>query len=170
MLYIKDVNENLRPNLLKTRPYELQILCCHEYKYNGVKAYLVNTNTSSDGQAHDYQTRQKINATTTGWLHFKTQTSWNNLNTFDLRIYEAVLCTGKRSCIEALIYIYAYIYICIYIRYMTSWIKWNCDYRCILNRLDRVTHIWVSKLTIIGSDNGLSPDRRQAIIWINSGI
>ena len=25
-------------------------------------------------------------------------------------------------------------------------------------------HIWVSKLTIIGSDNGLSPGRRQAII------
>ena len=28
----------------------------------------------------------------------------------------------------------------------------------------------VSKLTIIGSDNGLSPDRRQAIIWTNDGI
>ena len=27
-----------------------------------------------------------------------------------------------------------------------------------------MTHICVSKLTIIGSDNGLSPDRRQAII------
>ena len=27
-----------------------------------------------------------------------------------------------------------------------------------------------SKLTIIGSDNGLSPGRRQAIIWTNSGI
>ena len=29
----------------------------------------------------------------------------------------------------------------------------------------RVTHICVSKLTIIDSDNGLSPGRRQAIIW-----
>ena len=28
----------------------------------------------------------------------------------------------------------------------------------------RVTHIWVDNLTIIGSDNGLSPGRRQAII------
>ena len=27
-----------------------------------------------------------------------------------------------------------------------------------------------SKLTIIGSDNGLSPGRRQAIIWTNAGI
>ena len=49
---------------------------------------------------------------------------------------------------------------------------------CILKRLDlndlthwgRVTHICVSKLNIIGSDNGLSPGRRQAIIWINAGI
>ena len=31
-------------------------------------------------------------------------------------------------------------------------------------------HIWVGKPTIIGSDNGLSPDRRQAIIWTNAGI
>ena len=33
-----------------------------------------------------------------------------------------------------------------------------------------VTHKCVSKLTIIGSDNGLSPGRRQAIIWTNAGI
>ena len=37
-------------------------------------------------------------------------------------------------------------------------------------RLGRVTHICASKLTIIGSDNGLSPCRRQAIIWTNDGI
>ena len=35
---------------------------------------------------------------------------------------------------------------------------------------DRVTHICVSKLIIIGSDNGLSSSRRQAIIWTNAGI
>ena len=33
-----------------------------------------------------------------------------------------------------------------------------------------MTHICVSNLTIIGSDNGLSPGRRQAIIWTNAGI
>ena len=33
-----------------------------------------------------------------------------------------------------------------------------------------MTHICVSKLTIINPDNGLSPDRRQAIIWTNAGI
>ena len=34
----------------------------------------------------------------------------------------------------------------------------------------RATHICVSKLTIIGSDNGLSPGRRRAIIWTSAGI
>ena len=33
-----------------------------------------------------------------------------------------------------------------------------------------VTHICVSKLNIIGSDNGLWPGQRQAIIWTNAGI
>ena len=31
-------------------------------------------------------------------------------------------------------------------------------------------HISVSNLTIIVSDNGLSPSRRQTIIWTNAGI
>ena len=34
----------------------------------------------------------------------------------------------------------------------------------------RVMHICGSKLTITGSDNGLSPDQRQAFIWTNDGI
>ena len=42
--------------------------------------------------------------------------------------------------------------------------------RYIIAHWVRVTHICVRKLTIIGSDNGLSPDRRQAIIWTNAGI
>ena len=39
-----------------------------------------------------------------------------------------------------------------------------------LTHWSRVTHICVSKLSILGSDNGLSPGRRQAIIWTNAGI
>ena len=31
-------------------------------------------------------------------------------------------------------------------------------------------NIWASKLRSIGSDNGLPPGRRQAIIWTNAGI
>ena len=50
---------------------------------------------------------------------------------------------------------------------------WNIDTRlkldmqCLAKSLThwgQVIHIRVSKLTIIGSDDGLSPDRRQAII------
>ena len=40
----------------------------------------------------------------------------------------------------------------------------------VLTHWSRVTHICVGKLTIIGSDNGLSPERRQAIIWTDAGI
>ena len=39
-----------------------------------------------------------------------------------------------------------------------------------LTHWGRVTHICVSELPNIGSDNGLSPGRRQAIIWTNAGI
>ena len=49
---------------------------------------------------------------------------------------------------------------------------WNLEW-CILTTLThwgRVTHICVGNLTIIGSDNGLSLGRHQAIIWTNVGI
>ena len=40
----------------------------------------------------------------------------------------------------------------------------------LLTHWGRATHICVGKLTIIGSDNGLSTGRRQAIIGTNAGI
>ena len=39
-----------------------------------------------------------------------------------------------------------------------------------LTHWGRVTHICVSKLTIIGSDNDLSPSQCQAKFWTNAGI
>ena len=53
----------------------------------------------------------------------------------------------------------------IFVLYYISSILMAC-----LTHWGRVTHICVSKLIIIGSDNGLLPDRRQAIIWTNDGI
>ena len=41
---------------------------------------------------------------------------------------------------------------------------------CTLTCWGRVTHKCVGNLTIIGSNNGLSPCRRQAITWTNVGI
>ena len=83
--------------------------------------------------------------------------------------------TTESLCVEyiGIYYIYIYRYI-VYIR---------CDILCAnsfsihmdnigwtLTHWGRVTHICVIKQTIIGSDNGLSPGRRQAIIWTNDGI
>ena len=45
---------------------------------------------------------------------------------------------------------------------------WSLD--MMLIHWGRVTHIRVSRLTITGSDNCLSPGRRQAIIWTNAEI
>ena len=39
-----------------------------------------------------------------------------------------------------------------------------------LTHWGQVTNICAGNLTIIGSDNGLSPEWRQAIIWTNAGI
>ena len=49
--------------------------------------------------------------------------------------------------------------------WLGAYTKWS-----LLTHWGRVTHICVGKPTIIGSDNGLSPGRRQAIIWTNTGI
>ena len=49
-------------------------------------------------------------------------------------------------------------------------VKLNCTVWVVLTHWGRVTHICVDNLSIIGSDNGLSPGRRQAIIWTNAAI
>ena len=46
----------------------------------------------------------------------------------------------------------------------------KCSAPTALTHWGRVTHICVGKVTIIGSDNGMSPGRRQAIIWTNTEI
>ena len=50
------------------------------------------------------------------------------------------------------------------------WTSVLCSTSLTLTRWGRVTHICVGETTIICSDNGLSPGRRQAIIWTNAGI
>ena len=48
--------------------------------------------------------------------------------------------------------------------------KRNKHLLIMLTYWDRLTPICASTLTDIGSDNGLSPGRSQAIIWTNAGI
>ena len=57
-----------------------------------------------------------------------------------------------------------------YLKYIVYSVRWSVFQVPILTHWGRVTHICVSKLSILGSDNGLSPGRRQAIIWTNDGI
>ena len=49
----------------------------------------------------------------------------------------------------------------------TVWSPYNIHH---LTHWGWVMHVCVSKLSIIGSDNGLSPGRRQAIIWTKAGM
>ena len=51
---------------------------------------------------------------------------------------------------------------------MAAYLSWSMEIR--ITHWGRVTHICAVKLNIIGSDNGLSPGRRQAIIGTNAGI
>ena len=59
---------------------------------------------------------------------------------------------------------------------VSRWYLCHCALHCIsiytqyLTHWGQMTHINVSKLTIISSHNGMAADRRQAIIWTNAGI
>ena len=50
------------------------------------------------------------------------------------------------------------------------WIVLSSSTRPHSHTVQPICHICVSKLTIIGSQNGLLPGRCQAIIWTNAGI
>ena len=50
------------------------------------------------------------------------------------------------------------------------WIFYALHQVTVLTHWGWVTHICISKLTIISSDNGLWPDLRQTIIWTNDAM
>ena len=84
------------------------------------------------------------------------------------------LNNNVRACVMlALVYELNYTdkrYPCPRFVWLILWLYLEQAFNHYLTNWGRVTHICVSKLTIIGSDNGLSPGRRQAIIWTNYGI
>ena len=83
---------------------------------------------------------------------------------FEIDCY--LFCHGQSlnqwSFIDNKVAIFKYI-----VRFITPFCSYNLGK---LTHWGRVTHICVGKVTIIGSDNGLSPGQRQAIIWIDAGI
>ena len=58
------------------------------------------------------------------------------------------------------------------------YLDWVCEQKSVsvhikytsLTHWGRLTHICIGKLTIIGSDDGLSPGLCQAVMWTNAGI
>ena len=50
------------------------------------------------------------------------------------------------------------------------WFKWLGAVKSYCKLRGRVTHIYNTELIIIGSGNGLSPIRRQAIAWTNADL
>ena len=98
------------------------------------------------------------------WIH-----DWvNNREAGDLRRYRAhydVIVMTRPSC-NICIRIMITISIKITLAFFLLCRRWHFA----LTHWGRVTHICVGRLTNIGSDNGLSPGRRQAINWTNAGI
>ena len=81
-------------------------------------------------------------------------------------------CTITHSCYQINYATFTFISHFVTCLHMAEWVYsglWIAP-RWGLTPWGRVTHICVDDLTIIGSDNGLSPSRRQAIIWTNVGI
>ena len=70
---------------------------------------------------------------------------------------------------EILVKIWTFTFMEMYLKMSST----KCSFCFSLNVLThwgQVMHICISKLAIIGSDNGLAPNRCQAIIWTNPGI
>ena len=82
-------------------------------------------------------------------------TDWNSLlEDVEIRYFKLAGINGLL--VIVMVYHDAVMALCEGIYWLTHW--------------DRVTHICVSEQTIIGSYNGLSTGRRQAIIWTSAGI
>ena len=87
-----------------------------------------------------------------GWIGGRW--AWDLFN--DLALYDKPLCYAVWCC-------------CNTVNFLTN-IHKRHPIAHLLTHWGRVMHICIGKLIIIGSDNGLSPDRRQAIIWTNAEL
>ena len=110
--------------------------------------------------------------------------SWMNMNGFRL-IFHWSLFPSVQLTITALVQIMAWRRPCdkplyeamvvsilthIFVTPLIYHLTWSLHGLQHINSLRPSDAMCVSKLTIIASDNGLSPGRHQAIIWTNAGI
>ena len=81
------------------------------------------------------------------------------------------ICVGKQT-----ITVFFVFFVCFFLFFFgggypfNGWIQLLAILVRCINSLRPGQYICVSKLTIISSDNDLSPGRRQAIIWTNAGV
>ena len=87
-----------------------------------------------------------------------------------LRIYKRVWCSKQKFSMVTFVSFSFLPHVYHAIQHIYHDLPYHISRLIYLTRWGQMIHICASKLTIIGSDNGLSPDRRQAIIWNNAGI
>ena len=91
--------------------------------------------------------------------------SWKCINFVNETVHE-IKVTPKRLNI---LYQFRVVTIINMMTTIISKLKQHMHYpHAVLTKWSRVTHMCVRKITIIGTDNGLSPGRRHAIIWTNA--
>ena len=105
------------------------------------------------------------------WHNFKVCRGINQSRFVMLSSYQAAVLICLGMCTYIAIHIFAankdnFMYSDI--KFYSSLNKGQIEF--LLIHWGRVPYICVGIITIIGSDNGLSPDRPQAIIWTNAGI
>ena len=83
----------------------------------------------------------------------------------DVKMNSCILCNYGDVHMSSNFDWMSYLHYMIYVVFSSRWKE-----QMFFTHWGRVTHICVGNLTIIGSDNGLSPGRRQAIIWTIAGI
>ena len=71
---------------------------------------------------------------------------------------------------SVLLWCYGKVSLNVCFKLLFHWLQRFAIWQEFLTHWGRVTYICVGTLNIICSDNGLSPGRRQAIIWTNTGI
>ena len=119
---------------------------------------------------------------TVRWKHwqYEIDLSWlpNNLLTFliswqwhwwQIFLLKYYACGAEVGILQSIIDLYQYAKNIANSRHMSHIIRYHNIPPVFLNHWGKVTYICVSKLNI-ASNNGLSPGRRQAIIWTSAGI
>ena len=77
------------------------------------------------------------------------------------KVYLILSLNGASKCLK---HVKEYWFRCVHWCYFWMFMREKPYFYQIWTHWDQVTHTCVSKLSILGSDNGLSPGRRQAII------